>query len=163
MKLKTNVSFMQYLQLMFKLTYQKPMLRVLIGVAVILLLWIIIHHLHITTLPTPIIYQYITLILIAVVQPFIVFITIQSNYHSSNQLRETLDMEITDELIKIRGQSFYMEIMWVQVYRFSELKRWFLIYQNNLSAIIIPKRSLTEEEITRLRSIMAKAEKNQHK
>ncbi len=158
MKLQTNVSFKQYLQLMFKLTYQKTMLRLLMGVAVILLLWIIVYHFQIFNLPKPLIYQYITLVLIVVVQPLIVLNTVYRNYHSSNQLRETLDMELTDEMVKIRRETFYTEIQWVQIHRFSEKKRWFLIYQNNLSAIIIPKRSLTEDQICRLREILAQAE-----
>ncbi len=160
MKLKTNVTFRQYLQLMFKLTYQKTMLRILVGIAAMLLLWIILYHLGLFALPRPIIYQYITLGLIAVVQPVIVFSTVHRNYYSSNQLRETLEMELTEDRIKIHGETFYMEILWKQIHRFSELTRWFMIYQNNLSAIIIPKRSLTTDQIDELRIVLAKAEQH---
>lgn len=160
MKLKTNVTFKQYLQLMFKLTYQKIMFRILVGIAALLFLWIIFYQLDLFGLPQPIIYQYITLGLIGLVQPAIVFSTVHRNYYSSNQLRETLEMELTEDRIKIHGETFYMEILWKQIHRFSELTRWFMIYQNNLSAIIIPKRSLTTDQIHELRIVLAQAEQH---
>jgi len=83
----------------------------LICLALLLLLWIALYHLEILNLPEPVIYQYITLVLIAVIQPTVLFITFIRNYYSSNHLRETLDMELDDEEIKISGESFYMKIL----------------------------------------------------
>ncbi|TXF74939.1 YcxB family protein [Chryseobacterium sp.] len=154
MRLKAKVTFKQYLRLLYSLAYEKPVLRLLVAFAFLLLIWIILSWLDLFNLPEPLIYQYITLILILVVQPFMIFYTIYRNYQSSNHLRETLDMRLTDTRIKIRGESFYMEILWPRIFKIVERKRWFLIYQNNLSAIIIPKRGLDESEINEVREIL---------
>lgn len=154
MRLKAKVTFKQYLRLLYSLAYEKPVLRLLVLVAFLLLLWIVLSWLDLFNLPEPLIYQYITLALIVIVQPFMIFYTIYRNYQSSNHLRETLDMRLTDTRIKIRGESFYMEILWPRIFKIVERKRWFLIYQNNLSAIIIPKRHLEESAINEIREIL---------
>lgn len=154
MRLKAKVTFKQYLRLLYSLAYEKPGLRLLVLVAFLLLLWIILSWLDLFNLPKPVIYQYITLILIVVAQPLVIYFTIRRNYLSSNHLRETLDMKLTDTRIEIRGESFYMEILWPRIFKIVERKRWFLIYQNNLSAIIIPKRHLEESEIIEIREIL---------
>ena len=154
MKLKVKVTIRQYLKILFSLAYAKPMMLFLLSVALLLVLWISLYHLDILNLPEPVIYQYITLLLIAVIQPTVIFTTIIRNYYSSNHLRETLDMELTQEMIKIRGESFYMEILWSKIYKITEKKNWFLIYQNNLSAILIPKKDLTSEQIRQIQKIL---------
>lgn len=154
MKLKAKVTIRQYLKLLFSLAYSKPLMIFLIAVALLLVLWIILFHLQILNLPQPVIYQYITLLLIAVIQPTVILTTIIRNYYSSNHLRETLDMDLTDDQIKIRGESFYMEILWTKIYKVDEKKNWFLIYQNNLSAILIPKKELSSDQIKQVQEIL---------
>jgi hypothetical protein len=69
-------------------------------------------------------------------------------------LRETLDMDLAEDEIRIRGESFYMEILWPKIYKIVEKKKWFLIYQNNLSAILIPKKDLSPEQIKQIQEIL---------
>lgn len=130
------------------------MMIFLVCFALLLVLWIALYHLDILNLPEPVIYQYITLLLIAVIQPTVIFTTIIRNYYSSNHLRETLDMDLTKYEIKIRGESFYMEILWSKIYKIVEKENWFLIYQNNLSAILIPKKNLSPEQIKQVQEIL---------
>ncbi len=63
-------------------------------------------------------------------------------------------MELAGEEIKIRGESFYMEILWSKIYKIVEKKKWFLIYQNNLSAILIPKKELSPKQIQQIQEIL---------
>jgi len=154
MKLKAKVTIRQYLKLLFSLAYSKPVMIFLICFALLLVLWITLFHLDILNLPEPVIYQYITLLLIAVIQPTVILTTIIRNYYSSNHLRETLDIDLSDDKIKIKGESFYMEILWTKIYKLSEKKNWFLIYQNNLSAILIPKKDLSTNQIKQIQEIL---------
>lgn len=154
MKLKVKVTIRQYLKILFSLAYTKPIMIFLVCFAFLMILWITLYHLEILNLPQPLIYQYITLLLIAVIQPTVIFTTIIRNYYSSNHLRETLDMELAEDKIKIRGESFYMEILWPKIYKIVEKKKWFLIYQNNLSAILIPKKGLSPEQIKKIQEIL---------
>ena len=154
MKLKAKVTIRQYLKLLFSLAYSKPVMIFLICFALLLVLWITLFHLDILNLPEPVIYQYITLLLIAVIQPTVILTTIIRNYYSSNHLRETLDIDLSDDKIKIKGESFYMEILWTKIYKLAEKKNWFLIYQNNLSAILIPKKDLSTHQIKQIQEIL---------
>lgn len=154
MKLKAKVTIRQYLKLLFSLAYSKPVMIFLICFALLLVLWITLFHLGILNLPEPVIYQYITLLLIAVIQPTVILTTIIRNYYSSNHLRETLDIDLSDDKIKIKGESFYMEILWTKIYKLAEKKNWFLIYQNNLSAILIPKKDLSTHQIKQIQEIL---------
>lgn len=63
-------------------------------------------------------------------------------------------MDLTEDEIKIRGESFYMEILWSKIYKIVEKKNWFLIYQNNLSAILIPKKELSPAQIKQIQEIL---------
>ena len=154
MKLKFKVTFREYVKLLFSLTYQRPIMKALVGVAVLLVLWIVVYYLHITDLPEPVIYQYLTLIFIVVVQPIVIFTTIRKTYRSSNHISEMLEMEILQKEIRITGESFYMEVKWEKMFKIVEKPNWFLIYQNEFSAIIIPKKNISPDEIGRFRDIL---------
>jgi len=148
MIIKAKISFTEYRNLLFGLAYKKPILKILLCVALAMITWISGYYLHLLPVPKPEIYQYITLILITVVQPFFIYYTIKRNYDSSNHLREKLELDLSQKEIKIQGQSFYTELAWDKIFKVEEQNNWFLIYQNNLSAVIIPKKAFhgNEEE-----------------
>jgi hypothetical protein len=154
--IKMQLSFKEYAKLLLTLTYRKPVMILLITAVIILLVWIVCYHAGISHLPEPTIYQYFTLFLICLVQPIVIYSTIWKNYHSSNLLKEQLEITFTETQIKIRDESFYAEYDWQKIYRVYELKNWYLIYQNNLSAITIPKKAFEHNEwsfISLLKSI----------
>lgn len=158
MQIKSNVTFKEYLKLLYKLTYERPVMKLILAFAGIILLWIIFYYLNIFNLPEPIIYQYITLVLIIIVQPIVIYTTIRRNYFSSNYLMEPLEMEITSQEIKIKGDSFYLEIKWHKVFKIVEKGNWFLLYQNSLSAILIPKNVMSDDEVDKFRRILKKVD-----
>src|SRR6185503_4991845 len=143
MTIVTKISFKEYVMLLYKLTYKKPVMSLLLFFALAMFVWIFVYYAKILSVLIPAIYQYITFFLITVVQPTVIYSTIRKNYFSSNHLKEQLKIEFTSSEIKMQGDSFYTELDWTKLYKVQELKDWVLIYQNNLSAIIIPKRSLT--------------------
>src|SRR5436190_23334449 len=142
MTIKTKVSFKEYVLLLYRLTYKKPVMKLLLVVAVSMLVWIAGYYTNILPVPKPTIYQYTTFFLITIVQPTVIYTTIRKNYRSSSNLKEELKIEFTTTEIKMHGDSFYTVLDWAKIYKVQELKDWVLIYQNSLSAIIIPKSSL---------------------
>jgi hypothetical protein len=147
MTVKTQITFKEYLKLLYGLTYRKPIMLLILFVDFVMLVWICGYYFNLLPLPKPTIYQFITLILISVVQPLVIFNTIRRNYQSSNHLRELLEIELTEREIKIHGESFFTEIKWNKIFKIVEHKNWFLIYQNNLSAIVIPKNDFHSGEL----------------
>jgi hypothetical protein len=153
MIIHTEISFPEYRNLLFKLTYKKPGMMLILGVATIMLLWILGYYSHLLPVPEPKIYQYLTLGFITLVQPSVIFWTIKQVFDSSTHLGQQLKIELTEDIIKIHGEFIYMEIRWDNIFKVDELNTCFLIYQNSLSAIIIPKKDFPEEDHQELRDI----------
>jgi hypothetical protein len=130
------------------------MMKVIVAVGLVMILWIGVYFSHLFRVPQPKIYQYLTLGMIAVVQPTVIYWTIKRNYESSNHLREPLEINANEKEINITGESFYTEIAWDKVYKIEEEKNWFLVYQNNLSAILISKKDLSEEQLKQFKEIL---------
>lgn len=154
MKIKAKISFKEYRNLLFMLTYRKPILKILLCVAFAMVVWILGYYLHFLPVPKPKIYQYITLILIAVVQPITIYLIIKRNYESGNHLKEPLEIEVTRDVIKVQADSFYMEIKWDKLFKIDEHSDWFLIYQNTLSAILIPKKDLDNTQLEEFKRLL---------
>jgi len=154
LKITTRVSLREYLKILFGLAYRKPIMIFLLGLSFLLILWILFYFLNILNLPRPLFYQYLTVGLILIVQPLAIFLTIRRNYFSSNHLRESLEMEVTKTDFKIKGESFYLEVIWDKIFRIVEHSECFLIYQNNLSAIIILKKDLSPEQLIEIKEIL---------
>jgi len=154
MKIETQISFREYRKLLFTLAYKKPIMKVILGIACLTLLWILGYYLHFLPVPKPQIYQYITLILILIIQPTLIYWTIKRSYDSSNHLGEKLEIEFTENELKVRGESFYTEITWKKVFKIDEQVNWLLIYQNTLSAIIIPKKAFHPSQLEELKKII---------
>ncbi len=141
MTIKTHISFTEYARLLYTLAYRKPFMWLIVAIGAAMWFWIISYYSGWFGFPKPSIYQYITAVLITVIQPAFIFLTIWQNYHSSAHLQESMVVEFTQDLVKLTGKSFYTELGWKRLFRILELKNWYLIYQNNLSAVIIPKKS----------------------
>lgn len=151
--IKTKISFSEYLKILYRLAYRKPIMIFLVCLAFAIAIWIAFYSMNILNLPKPLFYQYLTLVLIIVVQPLVIYLTIRRNYYSSNHLREALEMEVTIRELKIKGESFYLELIWNKVFKIVENSKCFLIYQNNLSAIIILKKDLNISETNEIKDL----------
>ena len=47
-----------------------------------------------------------------------------------------------------------MEVKWDKFFKIVEKENWFLLYQNNFTAIIIPKKNINENDIDKFRDIL---------
>ena len=153
-KIKTKLSFKAYVRLLYGLIYKKPIMIVIVCVGFAMLVWILGYRFDLLPLPKPTIYQYITLGLITIVQPLVIYSTIWNNYYSANHLREALEIEFTPLEIKIHGESFYTELTWEKTFKVEELNNWFLIYQNNLSAVIVQKKFFSESQLKDFKKLL---------
>jgi hypothetical protein len=131
----------------------------IVTVGLLVLLWIVDAAFNFFPVPRVTFYQYITLILIAIVQPLVIYTTILKNYHSSSHLKEPLEIEFTHSQVKITGKSFYTEFDWGKTFKIVELKKWFIIYESNLTAVIIPKKSFSKTQEEEFRKIVTSIKK----
>lgn len=128
-------------------------MKVIVSAGLLILCWIIAYFAGVD-LPQPVYYHYVTLTLVFIVQPALIYQTIRRSYRSSSHLQEQLEIHFTPDLIKIKGESFYTELIWNKMYKITELNNWFLIYQNTLSAVLLPKESFTETTAEEFRNLV---------
>jgi hypothetical protein len=148
MIIKSHIRFKEYLNLMYRLTYRKPVMIGLVTFDLLMIFWVILYYIGFDFLPEPQYPQYMAIGLISVAQPIGIYLTIRQNYKSSSKLHETATIEFTKEKISMRGKSFYIEYAWNKTFRVLELRDWLLIYENTFAAIIIPRRLMTKHEIS---------------
>lgn len=144
--IKAKISFKQYVGLLFRLTYTKPPLLVIVCVGLMMAAWVVCYAWGLSFVTKPQTFQYITLLVIFLMQPLFIFLTIRRTYMSSYHLREPVEMVFDEDHIQITGKFFYLELNWAGLFKVVELRNWFMLYQNSLSAVLVPKRSFKAEQ-----------------
>jgi len=142
MKIDTNIKLKDYIKLMYILTYRRIGMKFASILGIFLFAFCIMYFIGIiesSEFPwLPIAYSAI----IIIVMPLSIYYSAKNNYKTNARLQEKITYEISDELIRITGESFNSEMTWEKTYKVLELKNWFLFYQNKLVANIIPKESV---------------------
>ncbi len=91
------------------------------------------------------------IVIFIVLMPLILYFTASREYDSNLRLHEKQIVTIGQSEIHIKGESFESQLSWSKVYKFTESKKYFYIWQSKNSANIIPKRCLSAEDIDLLR------------
>lgn len=76
---------------------------------------------------------------------------------SSPQFWEQREIEITEEGMEIHAETFNTDYLWKGVQKMVETPESFLIYNNPYSAVILPKRAFTAEQLEAFRPIVQKS------
>lgn len=142
MIIETKIDFKKYIKLMYILTYRRKLMiytSILGFLLIIISIFYFFGIIEMTEFPwIPI----LTGIVINIVMPISVYYTSRKAYFTNARLQEKIVYEITQDLIIITGESFNSQMTWDKTYKVLELKEWFLIYHNKLSANIISKERI---------------------
>lgn len=84
--------------------------------------------------------------------PISVYLGSKKYFYSNARLQETIEYEFTPEELKIKGETFNSNMGWSKTNRIEEKNDWFLIYQSQQTANMIPKKDLSEAQIIELRN-----------
>lgn len=93
-------------------------------------------------------------IVIIILLPVRYYFALRTAYNKSLRAHEKIEYDITDKGIIGIGETWRMEIDWSKTYKIEETKNWFLIYENPRSKIIIPKETMTVDDIKILKTIL---------
>lgn len=78
------------------------------------------------------------------------------NYASTSTVHEPIVYTFSDSGIHIKGKSFESDLHWNIIHKVKETKKFFLFYQNNLAANIVPKTTFSsKEQVRALRELIA--------
>lgn len=140
MVVKTKLLFRNYLRLIFITTFRNPWLIFLSCIGLIMLVSSIFYFIGFEMpFENPPYWQIILGFFIVVVIPFSIFYYAKRNYLSNKWLHENITYDISDDKLKIIGESFTSEFNWDNTLKILELKNWILVYQDRLVVNLIPK------------------------
>lgn len=153
MIIKTKIQLKDYIKLIYILTYRKWTMVFILAMGLFNFIFCVLYIFGtITSTEFPILPFAFSAIILFVL-PISIYYSSSKNYNTHSRLQEEVTYEISDEEIKISGDSFTTEMTWEKTYKVLELNDWFLIYQNKMVANIIPKDSIGES-IIELRNIV---------
>jgi len=146
MTIKTKILFKDYLRLSYQMNYRNPWIIFLSCVGPIMFIGSIMYFIGFKIpVDEPPYFQLILGIFIVIVLPISVYRNARKNYLSNKCLQENITYEITDDKLKVVGESFNSELSWDKMYRITEFWKWILIFQTRNSAFLIPKSSFGKE------------------
>ena len=151
---KGRIRFKEYVFLMYRLIYKKPLMILVLCAGLLMLAWILAGNFDLMDLPPPPAMPYVACTFILLIQPLLIFFTIKRSFDSNHLIHEPHEITFTRKEIKIRGNSFYTEYFWATTHKVEELKEWFLVYQNYLSATLIHKRYFNKEELREFKDLL---------
>jgi hypothetical protein len=156
MKFSKRITLKEYINLIYILSYRKGWMIFITIIGLLMLLVTIIYLIGTASMlfgkdfnPWSDIFLAF-LFLVAI--PISIYFSARSNYLSTKRLQEPIEYELSNESIRMTGESFNSELNWEQAYKIEELKNWFLIYQSKRTANFIDKKKLSAEQIQQLRS-----------
>lgn len=77
-------------------------------------------------------------------------------YTTTNAVHEPIAYTFSNAGVHVKGKSFESELSWSNMYKIVETKEYFVFYQNNVVANLVPKKSFdSKEQIHALRSLIA--------
>lgn len=155
MTIKTKLTLEEFRKLNFTLAYSKPGLILLTLFGILMFLSGFVLYFFTEELEESLFSPLIAGMILTFLFPFSIFVSSTRNFNSDKRLQEEMEYEFTDEKMKVSGESFSFELELSKTHQIIELKNWFLIYQNKISANLIPKRSLSESEIKEMRKIFS--------
>jgi len=153
-RVESKIELKNYINLMYRLTYKKPMIIFITFIGTVMLIISIMHFLGLYNAGGPPYFQLIFGLFVTGFLPFSVYRSATKSYTSNLRLSEGITYEFDSDLIRIKGDSFNSELTWPKTYKVLELNDWILIYQNKLVANVIPKNSFSSEQLTEFRQLV---------
>ena len=77
-------------------------------------------------------------------------------YASDKRLKEMIQYEFSEGVIKVTGESFETKFDWDKLYKIKILKGWLFLYQNKLIANFVNTDSVKNEDLNGLKDFLVK-------
>ncbi|AWA30476.1 hypothetical protein HYN48_10470 [Flavobacterium magnum] len=85
--------------------------------------------------------------------PVMLYIKSTRNFASNKRIQQPVIYEFTADKMFSKGERFNSELAMDSLYRIEETRDWFLVYQSKQVANLIPKREMTDADLSDLRRI----------
>ena len=157
MKIITKVTLTEYRKLMYQLTYRKPsaIYVTILGVAFAIVTVLFFIGSPVAKDGNPIFSIAFALFTLGMI-PYSVYRSSAKNFNSNHQIQERIEYNFTDDILITTGESFHSERDLKKAFKIIETNDFFLIYESAGIFNMIPKKSMSLNEINELRDILRK-------
>jgi len=156
MKVTIKMTGRDYVNLMYIMTYRKPVIIIATGIGALMIAVCIVYIAGLRLIngyqpPYP---QLFIGAMALVFIPLSLYFSAKRNYKANLRIQEPIEYDFTNDKLFLAGSSFKAEREWAKTYKILELKNYFLIYENNLIFNPIPKTTMTPAEISGIREVL---------
>lgn len=151
MIIKTRLTEKDFIRAFFTIIYNKPIIKVFIGIAVFYTAILTIQLAGGAGKALP---DFFVPVFVLIAFPCIFYFTAKKNYASNKRISEPVEYRFDKDLLVIKGESFTAELTWDKIHKVSQTKKLLLIWQTPQLVNIIPKRDIWEGDILALKEIL---------
>lgn len=151
-KIETKIEFKPFLKLQYWLFYKKPAILIFSFFALILLIFGIMSFVMSETediFTFSIAFGFFGLVYL----PYVVWRSSRRAYKTNKNLQERMTYIFDQDEMHVNGESFKSSVSLKSIYQLKESREWLLLYQSKTSFNIIPKSSMTDEQIKTIKSL----------
>jgi amino acid permease len=153
MQIKVKLNFKEYLKLQYVLTYQNYLTLISTFIVFIALVMNLLQMLDGDTNDDTV-FWVVFLSAYIFFRPISIYFAAKKNFTSHQTLQEEITYGFHPDKVTIATPFSAAELPWNKMHKIRELKEWFLIYQSNRLAHLIPKSHLSQEDILNLRELL---------
>ncbi len=141
-----QISYKDYRNLIFGLSFRRPIYLVVLG---IVLMWVLsfLNSTNEMADQSSSNYFLIFPIVLIVLLPFFTLFQIKRIYNTSKIFQEKLDYYLTNEAIRIKGETVDSTQKWTHFYQIRVTNRFFMFYQGKMVATLLDKKMFSENEL----------------
>ncbi|RFZ94607.1 YcxB family protein [Mucilaginibacter conchicola] len=159
MTFKTKIEFAEYRKMALTLAFRSWKVKLVLFIIAFYLISSLAGLFKLIDYEADPVGNLIFAILLIIAWPYFVLRAIKKNFYSNARVSEVLEYTFTDEILSVKGESFKSEWRLNKLYKFLELKKWFLIYHDVRSVSFISKSDLSGEQVTELRYLLENAKR----
>lgn len=153
MQIKTKILLKDYLKLQYTLSYTNPVILFSTALTAFVFMLTLVQMLEGSAVDDAI-FWLVFLGAYIIMRPIAIYFRAKKSFNTNQILQEEVTYEfLPDRLIVISPYS-NSEMPWSKIYKIRELRNWFLIYQSDKLFNLIPKQSLSSENIVQLKKMV---------
>lgn len=146
LNLSGQIEYIDYRNLIFGLTYKKPIYLLLLGVIILFLLAFLVDRENMMNQSDSNYYIFI-IIGAFLLSPIFTIIQIKKLYNSNKIFHERLTYRLTNDSINIKGSTLDSTQKWTNFFQIRKTKNFFMFYQGEKVATLLDKKMFSDTEL----------------
>jgi hypothetical protein len=145
-----KIAYKDYRDLIFGLSFKKPVYLILLVVMILYLLTIMNNGVSKLNHPESNYFVFIFLGF-AILSPILTFIQINKSYKSNRIFQEHLEYFLNNEFIQIKGETVDSIQRWTHFFKIKETKKFIMLYQGEIVATLLDKNMFNPGDLAEFR------------